>query len=373
MAGTQGVYSLSDIMEKRIFLEVLPGVTLDTGLSLKRKDGKPRLRRIDTTYGEHSYITLSNLLLMPIPIREIGKTPEAHRLQLLDSHFSVSTIDVSISRLERENVTLKPLSLVLKDSMENCATVDYDERLNQVIELWRFSFESKKPFEEQSLIKDHYQAIYQNNLSDLKRVTGKLRKRIHSDEDPLRQLINKLKLGSDIVADLGVTNSVLDVSEDDLRTSLEVKHEVVKKWRKITLRGSQGELFRKSIQSAYSFNCFFSGTHLPSTNLNKTPGVDAAHILPWALTNNNSIRNGLCLNKMCHWAFDSGILRLDFDSRNQQYISSVPDQFLELHQKGGIDLTYFKNIVGVIPVGRLPKSKSDWPSIDYINQFNEIW
>ena len=39
--------------------------------------------------------------------------------------------------------------------------------------------------------------------------------------------------------------------------------------------------------------------------------VDAAHIVPFAETRNNELTNGLSLCKLCHWAFDEGMLGID--------------------------------------------------------------
>ncbi len=36
--------------------------------------------------------------------------------------------------------------------------------------------------------------------------------------------------------------------------------------------------------------------------------VDAAHIIPWAISHNDDIRNRMALCKLCHWAFDEGML-----------------------------------------------------------------
>lgn len=43
--------------------------------------------------------------------------------------------------------------------------------------------------------------------------------------------------------------------------------------------------------------------------------VDAAHIVPFAETRNNKLTNGLSLCKLCHWAFDEGMLGIDRNHR----------------------------------------------------------
>jgi putative restriction endonuclease len=35
--------------------------------------------------------------------------------------------------------------------------------------------------------------------------------------------------------------------------------------------------------------------------------VDAAHIIPWNVSHNDDIRNGMALCRLCHWTFDEGM------------------------------------------------------------------
>ena len=164
-----------------------------------------------------------------------------------------------------------------------------------------------------------------------------------------------------------------EVPEDDNRSSDEIKSEIVKKWRLLAVRGADGEKFRRLVHEAYNSKCIFTGLYLPSTTLNSLPGVDAAHILPWSIHNINKVQNGICLNKLCHWAFDSGILRMEFDLKSNQYIVNVPKNFIDLHNKNKIDLSYFLNIQGVIPIENLPTNQNLWPNPEFINRFNETW
>jgi putative restriction endonuclease len=36
--------------------------------------------------------------------------------------------------------------------------------------------------------------------------------------------------------------------------------------------------------------------------------VVAAHIIPWSVSHNDEVRNGLALCHLCHWSFDRGLL-----------------------------------------------------------------
>lgn len=60
--------------------------------------------------------------------------------------------------------------------------------------------------------------------------------------------------------------------------------------------------FRKAIVTAYEHRCATCGIRMLTPQGHTA--VDAAHIIPWAESQNDDIRNGLCLCKLCHWAFD---------------------------------------------------------------------
>ena len=116
----------------------------------------------------------------------------------------------------------------------------------------------------------------------------------------------------------------------------------------------------------------FSGQRLPKTEVTDSAGVDAAHILPWSTHNLNSVRNGICLNKLCHWAFDAGIVKLTFDVSCSQYILEIPMPVRRAASKVDFDLAYFESLSGPIPRTHLPGNKSLWPSAKYLDQLNQF-
>jgi putative restriction endonuclease len=69
--------------------------------------------------------------------------------------------------------------------------------------------------------------------------------------------------------------------------------------------------FRKAVVSAYDHRCAFCGIRIRTHDGHTV--VDGAHIIPWAVTQNDSPQNGLCLCKLCHWTFDEGLLTLTTD------------------------------------------------------------
>ena len=116
----------------------------------------------------------------------------------------------------------------------------------------------------------------------------------------------------------------------------------------------------------------FSGQRLPRTEATSTAGVDAAHILPWSQFDLDATKNGLCLNKQCHWAFDEGLFRLSFDETENAYIVSIPNPVRLAAQAAQFDIESFDAIAGVIPKSRLPMNETLWPSKQYIAELNSF-
>jgi putative restriction endonuclease len=66
--------------------------------------------------------------------------------------------------------------------------------------------------------------------------------------------------------------------------------------------------FRKAITHIYLQRCAFCGLRLLTVDGHSV--VEAAHIIPWSLTHNDDLHNGLALCKLCHWSFDEGLLSI---------------------------------------------------------------
>ncbi|HEX8091513.1 MAG TPA: HNH endonuclease [Blastocatellia bacterium] len=67
--------------------------------------------------------------------------------------------------------------------------------------------------------------------------------------------------------------------------------------------------FRSAIMKLYDYTC--AACRLRIITLDGGSAVDAAHIIPFSVSHDDGIGNGLALCKTHHWAFDSGLLSLD--------------------------------------------------------------
>lgn len=69
---------------------------------------------------------------------------------------------------------------------------------------------------------------------------------------------------------------------------------------------SRDQGFRRAIVSAYDHHCAFCGLKVLTPDGHTA--ADASHIVPWSITHNDAIDNGMALCKLCHWGFDEGLL-----------------------------------------------------------------
>jgi len=67
--------------------------------------------------------------------------------------------------------------------------------------------------------------------------------------------------------------------------------------------------FRHAITSIYNYTC--SVCNMRILTLEGASVVDAAHIIPFSVSSNDDIRNGIALCKLHHWSFDEGLISID--------------------------------------------------------------
>jgi len=69
--------------------------------------------------------------------------------------------------------------------------------------------------------------------------------------------------------------------------------------------------FRRVVVAAYDHRCTLCGLRIITPEGHTA--VDAAHIVPWSKSQNDDVRNGMALCKLCHWAFDRGMVGVTRD------------------------------------------------------------
>ncbi|QIX61658.1 hypothetical protein HER32_10895 [Hymenobacter sp. BT18] len=75
-------------------------------------------------------------------------------------------------------------------------------------------------------------------------------------------------------------------------------------------------VFKREVLRVYNYTCAISGLQLISTGTSAVaPLLDACHIVPWSISHDDTIGNGLALTPTLHRAFDRHLLRIDQDYR----------------------------------------------------------
>lgn len=106
--------------------------------------------------------------------------------------------------------------------------------------------------------------------------------------------------------------------------------------------------FRRAIVLHYDHRCALCGTRIVTSEGHTA--VDAAHIVPWSVSQNDDIRNGIALCKLCHWGFDEGLMGV-----SDAYAVIISRQVAHAHNTAGALLNLAdRNILG-------PQDKALWP------------
>ena len=373
MAGSHEAIRVHDVFDREIVLEPLPGLRFPTNNFIRHTQGKPRVRLLDQHSDSHVYLILAAILLLPKPKREIGATPGG-KLQVYKDNFSVMSIPFDVVELSTTEIVVSPTQMVLSNSTFDSVRLDVIERLRIVMACWEAA--SKQSSALGRALVQHRNAF---NGRDIKAVIGaaeSIRLANIEPDDPLRHITKDFNLPNlDELMWLGVhateTEEAMALGEENLEELKEAARTRIKVWQQVALRGAAGAKFSADVRRAYDDTCLFTGMRLPKIPATGSSGVDAAHILPWAEYNLNTVSNGLCLSKLCHWAFDAGILQLSYNICASNYEIALSSAAQEAEAAGLLKLNGLKDIQGVVSSSLLPKDSSNWPNPSFLKVYNE--
>ena len=373
VAGSHESIRVHDVFDRQIVLELLPGFRFPTNNYVRHTQGKPRIRLLDPYSDSHVYLILAAILLLPKPKREIGATPGG-KLQIYKDNFSVMSIPFDVVELTTTEIVVSPTQMVLSNSTFDSVRLDLIERLRIVMACWEAA--SKQSSALANAITQHKNAFNSQNVKAVISATESIRLATIEPDDPLRHITKDLNLPNlDELMWLGVhateTDEALALGEENLEELKEAARNRMKVWRQVAMRGAAGAKFSLQVREAYDHTCMFTGMRLPKTPMTGSSGVDAAHILPWAEYDLNSVSNGLCLSKLCHWAFDAGILQLTFDDPSSKYQLQLSTAALSAESDGLLKLNGLKDIQGVVSTSLLPKDSANWPKPSFLKVYNE--
>jgi len=386
-SGGRGEYEISEptaegltpteLVGKRLVLDLDGSWRIDTGTTLTAQGGKRRLRRLKGTPVQlHRQIAAA--LLLPHPVRAdepLGRgAPVAKQNQ-----YAIENVELSrVQFFDPDLAVLHVREIYLRNRSYEAEELGVHVRVGEIRHLWDEA--QNFPDEISALLREHRDLV--------------------SSGYPIPENAEKLifelqKTVSQMSSDLGIvyydgTTDVLKPLLEAERTAavppeppvsveevdpeeVEIRRRTLKQWKRWSnARGSASAKFRQAVRRAYNSTCVMCGLHLPATRYNPVPGVDAAHILPWAEYDLDDISNGLCLCRLHHWAFDEGLVVMTYEGST--YYVRIPDEI----QAGLRDevrlfsLDELLRYVGPIPDTRLPHQRAHRPRPQFLEELNRV-
>lgn len=373
LAGRQGDLHPHDLFGVPIFLEILPGAAINARSHCIRESGKPRIRQIQKYRNTHPSALIAAAMMLPKPRRELHETSGVNLLRW--EQFVVQTVRVDLTP-RAASVLVRPVTVRLANGDGRRIDIGFADRMARVVRVWTAAATPTGPLAD--AVRAHataFTSITSSQAQLLGAFSG-LHVALNVPKGDMLPLLEK-HFGLGDPGAVAANDEPVDVVEEDFIEEVQInpaeaRVERVRQWRLAAVRGGSASAFRRIVREAYDFRCMFSGQRLPRTEATSTAGVDAAHILPWRWFDLDASRNGLCLNKQCHWAFDEGLLRLAFDETENSYVVSIPDPVRLAAQTARFDIEPFAAIAGLVPRGRLPANEAHWPSKLYLAELNRF-
>ncbi len=354
-------------------MEILPGVAVNTHSWCVLKDGKPRIRQIEKARNAHPASLIVAAMMLPKPRRERHETHGPNLLRW--EQFVVQTVRVDVV-LRPDSVLVSPITVRLENGDNVRLDISFAERMARVVRVWTAAATPTDAVAQ--AVRAHATAFTSPTATQEQMVKSYfgLRSALGGpDGDMLPSLEARYGLGAATAPPVGGISAEVgdeDFTEEVHIAPAEARVERVRQWRLAAVRGGSASKFRRNVRDAYDSRCLFSGQRLPRTEATTRPGVDAAHILPWSRFDLDATKNGLCLSKQCHWAFDEGLFRFSFDDTENAYVVTIPNPVRIAAAAANFDLGFFDSAVGVIPQNRLPANPAHWPSKEYLAELNRF-
>ena len=110
----------------------------------------------------------------------------------------------------------------------------------------------------------------------------------------------------------------------------------------------RGTAFRRLVRHLYDYQCAVCGLRIITPD-GSSP-VDAAHLIPWGKTHDDSPTNGIALCKLHHWALDANLIAPTVNLR------WVVSQIIDPRRNSERELTRFHKAPML-----LPRQKENYP------------
>jgi putative restriction endonuclease len=110
----------------------------------------------------------------------------------------------------------------------------------------------------------------------------------------------------------------------------------------------RGSIFKREIPKIYQNQCCVSGMRIESNK--NAQMIDACHIVPFSISKDDTVTNGIALSPNLHRAYDRGLITI-----NEDYIVRISPEIKENNSPFSISQFAGRRII-------LPESKKDYPS-----------
>lgn len=373
LAGRQGDCPASALFDREMFYELTPDLVIPGYAVPALRSGKPRIkldedRRRDAA---HFCYLLAALLLMPEPRRDPNTAGGSSLLAY--KAYSMTIIKIDVVEIDSERSVVRPTEMLLQNGQGRSESMDFIGRMSRIMAVWSAADDGDSELAE--LLRHHKAVFSAPDISHvaIKQAAERIRTHIAVGSDPLPLIESQMGIEHSLrVEELTPIIRAREFGIEDAVSPEIAQVERVRTWRRVAARGRAAQRFSEAVKTCYRQTCLFTGQRLPKLESTHEPGVDAAHILPWATHGINSVSNGICLSKQSHWAFDAGVVRLSFDRSCNQYIISIPDAVSIEAVEAGFSLDAYRAMSGAIPSARLPDNRNLYPNPDYIDAYNEI-
>lgn len=337
----------------------------DTGLILSHQGAKRRLRREGDGMGMQIGRQAAALLLLPACTRTEDATSGAfpvilRKRYILDLQAELDEVESDVARLTPVAVIARSAGAGDERHTERVPIADRFDKMKAVL---------ARRSEFTPAIRHALDTIYPL-LIDSNVIMPPLEKAVEQLLTALESESATYLPGADPIPELGNLIGLMpapsvpippDTPEDE--PAIRLRAESILRAQRA--RGHSATIFRKNVQVAYDFRCLFCGLRAPAPRKGLSPGVDAAHILPWGKFDLDVVTNGMMLCKQHHWAFDNHLLVLEF--RSAHYV-------LDLNLSGTVGylddkqtIAELSRVCGQIPQDRLPKKAAEHPDPQFLS------
>jgi len=367
-------YTPHDLVDLRLFLDVGQGLVFDTGTELRHAQGKFRIRMVTPDADMQLHRQLVAAILLPEAVRADETLGGGYPI-IQKGRYAVETIHLEAVKRDGERAFLGVSEVIIANADHKAEELHLHTRVSNLLRLWEEG--SGLPPDIEELLGTHEGIV---------RGGGPL----HHEAEQVVAAIQAVL--SDQANDLGIayneyTDSLpallelleMQIAEpaarvDDIEPEqVELRRRTIREWKKwVAHRGTASANFRRRVRAAYESTCLVCGKRFPPTAHNRVPGVDAAHILPWADYDLDRLDNGLCLCKLCHWAFDEGIILISHDGTAYLMEVSPTARQIITESRPDFSLDVFERLAGPIPPDRLPQARNEWPNQQFLRELLRV-